>query len=74
MAGMKGDKLAAAIKAVAPNQPIGLFTGYAEAFQRSDQSLPGADLVIAKPFSLDELRQAVKKLITKPLEPMTERA
>ena len=63
---MKGDKLAAAIKARVPNQPIGMFTGYAEAMQPSDHPLPGVDLVISKPFGLDELRQAITKLLTKP--------
>ena len=63
---MKGGKLAAAIKTRAPNQPIGMFTGYAEAMQSSALPLPGVDLVIGKPFSLDELRQAVAKLLTKP--------
>jgi CheY-like chemotaxis protein len=62
---MKGDKLAAAIKALVPNQPLGMFTGYAEAMQSSDQPLPGVDLVISKPFGLEELRQAITKLLTK---------
>jgi two-component system response regulator MprA len=62
---MKGEKLAATIKALAPHQPIGMFTGYAEAMQSSDPPLPGVDLVISKPFGLDELRQAVAKLLTK---------
>ena len=66
MSVMKGDKLAAAIKALAPNQPIGLFTGCAEAMPSSDQPLPGVDLVISKPFGLDELRQAITQLLTKP--------
>jgi CheY-like chemotaxis protein len=62
---MKSDKLAPAIKALAPNQPLGMFTGYAEAMQPSGQPMPGVDLVISKPFGLDELRQAVTKLLTK---------
>ena len=61
MPNMKGDKLATEIKALAPNQPIGVFTGYAEAMP---QPLSGVELVISKPFGLDELRQAVAKLLT----------
>ena len=63
---MKGDKLAAAIKALAPSQPIGVFTGYAEAIQPSDPPLPGVNLVIGKPFGLEEHRQAITNLLTKP--------
>ena len=37
---MKGDRLAAAIKALAPDQPIGMVTGYAEAIQSASGSLP----------------------------------
>jgi CheY-like chemotaxis protein len=63
---MKGDRLAAAIKALAPNQAIGMVTGYAETMQSLGGSLPGVDLVLLKPFGLDALRQAVTKLLTKP--------
>jgi CheY-like chemotaxis protein len=66
MPGMNGDKLAAAIKALAPNQRIGFFTGYEQALQSSELRLPGAESVLSKPFSLEELRQATTKLLTKP--------
>lgn len=62
---MKGDKLAAEIKALAPDQPICMFTGYAEAMQQSPQSLAGVELLLSKPFGLEELRQAVAKLLTR---------
>jgi CheY-like chemotaxis protein len=58
MPNMKGDTLATAIKALAPHQPIGMFTGYA------DRPLSGVDLVIGKPFGLAQLRKAVTKLLT----------
>ena len=66
MAGMKGDKLAAALKALAPNQPVGMLTCCAEAMRPSDQPPPGVDLVISKPFGLDGLRQAITKLRQQP--------
>lgn len=62
---MNGVKLAAAIKALAPNQPIALITAYAETLQLSGTPLTGVDLVISKPFDLQEFRKAVSKLLTK---------
>ena len=61
---MNGDKVAVAIKALDPNQPIALITAYAEALQSAATPLPGVDLVISKPFDLQELRQAVTRLLT----------
>lgn len=61
---MNGDELAVAIKALDPNQPIALITAYAEALQSTGAALAGVDLVISKPFDLQELRQAVNRLLT----------
>jgi CheY-like chemotaxis protein len=62
---MNGDKLAVAIKALAPNLPIALITAYAESLQSAGALLAGVDLVISKPFDLQELRQAVTNLLAK---------
>src|SRR5690348_14323710 len=43
---MKGDELAAAIKAKSPNQPVVMITAYAEMLQASGKSMPGVDMVI----------------------------
>lgn len=59
---MKGNELAAAIKALDPNQPIALMTAYAESLQSSGTSLAGVDLVISKPFDFKDLRHAVGRL------------
>ena len=61
---MNGDKVAVAIKALDPNQPIVLITAYAEALQSAATPLPDVDLVISKPFDSQELRQAVTRLLT----------
>jgi len=61
--GMKGDKLAAAIKALDPNKPILLITGYAELLQASHAPLPGVDFAISKPFDVQQLRKAVAELL-----------
>jgi CheY-like chemotaxis protein len=61
---MNGDKLAAAIKALDPNQPIVLITAYTEALQSAATPLPGVNLVLSKPFDSLDLRQAVTQLLT----------
>jgi CheY-like chemotaxis protein len=59
MPGMKGDELAAAIKARSPSQPIVMITAYAEMLQSSGQQLPGVDFLVSKPFLLEHLREAI---------------
>ena|SRR5437660_1054600 len=59
---MKGDELAVAIKAQSPKQPIVMITAYAEMLQASGKNLPGVDLVISKPFLLENLRDAIARV------------
>jgi CheY-like chemotaxis protein len=63
---MKGDALAAAIKARAPGQPVVLITAYAEMLKASAEPLAGVDFVISKPFLLEDLRIAVAKTVRAP--------
>ncbi len=62
MPAMKGDELAAAIKAKSPKQPVVMITAYAEMLQSSGNPLTGVDFVISKPFLLDNLREAIAKV------------
>lgn len=59
---MKGDELAAAIKARSPSQPVVMITAYAEMLQSSGNPLKGVDFVISKPFLLENLREAIAKV------------
>ena len=59
---MKGDELAAAIKARDPKQPVILITAYAEMLQASGNPLKGIDCMISKPFLLENLREAIAKV------------
>ena len=59
---MKGDKLAAAIKTLAPNQPILMVTAYSEALRASGQFPLAVDAVVSKPFNRQELRETIQKL------------
>src|SRR5437588_5368971 len=62
---MKGDELAAEIKARVPGQPVVMITAYAEMLQASRNPLTGVDLVIGKPFLLENLREAIAKVTPK---------
>jgi CheY-like chemotaxis protein len=61
MPGMKGDELAAAIKALAPGQPVVLITAYAEMLKSAENPLTGVDFIVSKPFLLENLREAIEK-------------
>jgi len=63
MPGMKGDELAAAIKARAPRQPVVMITAYAEMLQSSGKQLPGVDFLVSKPFLLEHLRAAIATVL-----------
>ena len=62
MPGMKGDKLAVAIKALSPQRPIIMMTAYSEALRLSGSFPLAVDLVISKPFDIHELREAVRQI------------
>jgi CheY-like chemotaxis protein len=62
---MKGDKLAAAIKAIRPQQPVLMATAYGEQLRSSGNPLSAVDAIIAKPFQMEELRQAIASLLVK---------
>jgi CheY-like chemotaxis protein len=61
----KGDKLAAAIKALAPGQPILMITAYAETLRLAGIFPLSVDLVMSKPFEIREFREAVRQLATR---------
>lgn len=59
---MKGDKLAAAIKAQDPKQPIVMVTAYSESLRAAGDFPLAVDLVVSKPFDYKEFREAVRQL------------
>ena len=61
MPGMKGNELAARIRAREPKQPIVMITAYAEMLASSQTPLDTVDCVISKPFLLEDLRAAILK-------------
>jgi len=60
---MNGHELASIIKARDPNQPIIMITAYADMI--ADMTpVPQVDLVMGKPWSIDELRAAICKVLS----------
>jgi len=62
MPSIKGDKLAAAIKAQDPHQPVMMITAFAETLRLAGTFPLAVDLVLNKPFDLQEFRDAVRHL------------
>ena len=60
MPSMRGDELAVRIKQLVPSQPILMITAYRK--ELGDASNP-VDAVLNKPFTLDEFRGAIAKLL-----------
>jgi CheY-like chemotaxis protein len=57
---MKGNELAVRIKQLAPTQPILMITAYGK--ELGDSSNP-VDSILNKPFTMDNLRDAIAKLL-----------
>jgi CheY-like chemotaxis protein len=56
-----GLELAAAIKKLSPAQPIILITAYAESLKGDHERLAKVDFVLEKPFSLQQLQDALAR-------------
>jgi CheY-like chemotaxis protein len=60
---MKGDQLVARIKQLRPEQRIIMATAFAEDFLAFGKPSGGVDFVLSKPFSLEQLRAAIDKVM-----------
>jgi CheY-like chemotaxis protein len=60
---MKGDQLVTQIKRCRPGQRIIMVTAFAEDFLAYGKPTGGVDFVLTKPFSLEELRAAISKVM-----------
>jgi two-component system cell cycle sensor histidine kinase/response regulator CckA len=61
---MNGFELASAIKKHAPSQRIMLITGHADLIEWDADKLSKIDLLMQKPFTFQQLQEAVAKLFT----------
>ncbi len=64
-----GDQLAVAIRQIAADQPIILLTGFGELMIARSELPEGVDVILGKPVTLGELREAVSKALTTPAAP-----
>ncbi len=62
---MDGDQVAAAIRSIGPHQPILIITAYPETVASLGKLLTSEYILIPKPFTMDELRQAVTNILSK---------
>ena len=58
---MNGDQLASAIKKLSPVMPVILLTGFGDIMLGSGEELEGVDMVLSKPFTMSQLRDAIAK-------------
>ena len=56
---MNGDKLATAIKRIAPDKPVVLLTGFGDGMKASDTKPKDVDLLVGKPVTVSKLRKAL---------------
>jgi len=62
---MNGDQLAAAIKKINPTKPVILLTGFGDLMLGAGEQPDGVDLVLSKPFTMNQLRDAVARFTKK---------
>ncbi|MFQ5897234.1 MAG: ATP-binding protein [Candidatus Methylomirabilia bacterium] len=60
---MSGDRLAAAIKRLAPDKPVILVTGFGKTAKADDDKPADVDFIVSKPVPLTALRQALAKVM-----------
>jgi CheY-like chemotaxis protein len=66
---MKGDTLAVILKSIYPNLPILMITADAEKQDAIAEPPPGVDVLIGKPFQLNELRDTLTRIMSTPRDP-----
>ena len=59
---MSGDQLAAAIKELAPEIPVIMLTGFGEMMEVAEEKPVGVDIILSKPVTLSQLREAMEKV------------
>jgi CheY-like chemotaxis protein len=64
MPGMDGLALAGAIKARSPGHPILMITAHAEAIAGNGEKHSRIDLLLAKPFSVEQLEEALARVFS----------
>jgi CheY-like chemotaxis protein len=61
---MKGDQLVAQLKKLRPEQAVIMATAFAEEIRASGKLSSGVNVLLSKPFSLQELRDAIAQAMS----------
>src|SRR5262249_3532195 len=61
---LNGDQLAAAIKQLEPGVPVLMVTGFGDSMIAGGAAPAGVDLVVGKPLTGRQLRQAIQRLLS----------
>ena len=59
---MNGVQLASAIKQVTPDKPVILLTGFGDVMRAAAERPSGVDLIVSKPITLNQFREALVKV------------
>jgi len=60
-----GDEVARAAKARNPATPVILLTGFGDLMHDASERPSGVDLIQSKPITIEELQQAIRKVMTR---------
>ena len=63
MPGMQGDQLVARIRQMLPHQPIIMATAFAKQYKVFGQPGSNVDVLLLKPFSFQELKDAISHVL-----------
>jgi DNA-binding response OmpR family regulator len=69
---MKGNELAALVKQQWPDLPIIMVTANFEEIHVDDHPIPGVSCLLDKPFSMDQLREAINWVLDRDAEKPTD--
>jgi CheY-like chemotaxis protein len=60
-----GDEVARKIKQEDPDKPVIMLTGFGEVMDAPDEMPEGVDFVLSKPVTLEEVRRAISRVMSK---------
>jgi CheY-like chemotaxis protein len=63
MPGMHGDQLVARIREIRADQPIIMCTGFVDEYRVFGEASGRVDALLLKPFSFNELREAIEQVL-----------
>jgi signal transduction histidine kinase len=62
---MNGIEFAREVRKMKPHQPVVLLTGFGDMMSGSERRPPDIDIVVSKPFTLNSLRHAIEKSVSR---------